>query len=143
MKILITSDIHGNIKNLKYLKSKYYGYHHLDAGDSVIDNNLLSSLNITSVRGNCDFNYQLPLYKIVEYGDLKILISHGHLYNVKNSLEEIIKWAIKEHANILIYGHTHQPLLEQYQNLTILNPGSLNEGSYAVYQNNKIILKKV
>lgn len=143
MKILITSDIHYNLKNLEKIKTIYPNYYHLDAGDSVLPNNKLNELEITSVRGNCDYNYQLPLIKIVEINDLKILLSHGHLLAVKKGLTKLIKVAMENKVNVVIYGHTHQPYLNKINNLTVINPGSLNEGNYAIFENNKFSLKEL
>src|SRR5690554_5715511 len=120
MKILITSDIHYNLINLTKLKQKYQNIYHLDAGDSVLKDEKLKKLNINSVRGNCDYNYQLPLIKIVELDNLKILITHGHLLNVKNGLTNLVNEAIKMKVNVVIFGHTHIPFLKTIKKITLI-----------------------
>ena len=53
MKILITSDIHGNYEALMAVKNKHQDCeYHLDAGDSKIPEHTLNNDNIISVAGN-------------------------------------------------------------------------------------------
>ena len=40
--------------------------------------------------------------------------------------EELKEQAVLKHTDIVMYGHTHCPCLEQTPELTILNPGSLS-----------------
>ncbi|MCD6275547.1 MAG: metallophosphoesterase family protein [Thermoplasmata archaeon] len=54
------------------------------------------------------------------------------------------------HADYLLFGHTHYPLIGQYESLMYLNPGSVGQprdgdprASYAIYENGKLELKRV
>lgn len=143
MKILITSDIHFHLENVKILKERYNDYYHLDAGDSTFSDKLLNDLKISSVRGNCDYSHNLPLFKIMELDNKRILITHGHLQAVKNGLSLLIKEAVKRNVDVVIYGHTHLAMMGKVDKLTILNPGSLRDGKYALYENGKFILKEL
>lgn len=143
MKLLITSDIHRNLTNLNVVKAKYPNHYHLDAGDAVLDEDLLSKFKVSSVRGNCDYNYHLPLFKVEIVNDLKILVTHGHLLAVKHGVSELIMEANRREVNVVIFGHTHIPYLNIINNVTFINPGSLNEGKYAVYEKGEFILREL
>ena len=68
-----------------------------------------------------------------------LFITHGHRYGVKSGLGALIAQAVKEDADAVIFGHTHEPLdmtlLPEHTNerfgiclhkpLHVFNPGSL------------------
>ena len=62
----------------------------------------------------------------LELGNHRILLTHGHYYNVSLGVEGLREEAIERGCDIAMYGHTHRPYLEQGGKVTILNPGSLS-----------------
>ena len=81
---------------------------------------------LESVRGNNDFDYEKPSEMIVGIGNHKIFMTHGHLYGVDYSTEDLIASARKQGCDVALYGHTHRPVLKTYKDGFILaNPGSL------------------
>ncbi|MFN4227723.1 MAG: phosphodiesterase [Candidatus Ratteibacteria bacterium] len=92
--------------------------------------NIFNDLNISLLisKGNCDSEVDqtflnIPLsnpFLLYQFNDLRILVSHGHIFKKEEWFELGKKWKI----NILISGHTHIPLLEKKENIIILNPGS-------------------
>lgn len=54
----------------------------------------------------------------------KLLITHGHLHNVKLNLDELIIHAKEIGVDAAIYGHTHCALNEVIDNILFFNPGS-------------------
>lgn len=84
-------------------------------------------VNITGgVRGNCD-SHNYPERLIIDIFSYRILLVHGHQYNVKNGLNSL-KFATKEtEADIVIFGHTHVALSETDCDKDVLyfNPGSV------------------
>ena len=44
-------------------------------------------------------------------------------------------------CNIVLYGHTHQQLVDEYDGVTFINPGALKEGNYALINENEVIFK--
>lgn len=141
MKILITSDIHRDLKGLNRVlqKVKEYDYH-LDAGDSNLTVEYLNKKNILSVKGNTDFFIKLPIHRIVNINNKKILIVHGHTLNVKLYLNNLYSYAKRLNVDICIYGHTHKQLLEEKDGITFLNPGSVLDGRYVVIEDEEIKL---
>lgn len=84
------------------------------------------------VRGNCDWGSTLPPEGTAEFAGKRIFYTHGYTYNVKYGNYEAVSAARRNRADVLLFGHTHQPLTEYRDGLYIMNPGSLN-GSFGTY----------
>ena len=56
--------------------------------------------------------------------------------DVKRSLNSIKEMAKKLKANLVIFGHTHKPYIEYYEDEILFNPGATEDGRYGL-----IILK--
>jgi len=144
MRILVTSDIHGDEQTLHKLRKKERYDLHLDSGDSNIHPQNLQSMQIISVKGNTDFFSNLPLIRVIENELGKILIVHGHIQGVKSGLKYLYELGQAQRANIVIYGHTHYQMLEHQDGIYYLNPGSLRfDNKYAIITKEKIELKEL
>ena len=120
MEIIVTSDIHGKKAIVNELLYNYDADMYLDCGDSELTDYDLQ--NFLSVRGNCDYEW-FPSYRIIKVDEyLSIFITHGHLL----SLDEMITKAVENKCKIIIHGHTHKKRNDKYQDLFILNPGSIS-----------------
>lgn len=84
------------------------------------------------VRGNCDWGSALPAEGIAQLEGKRIFYTHGYTYNVKFGLYEAVSAARAKKADVLLFGHTHNPMTEYRDGLYIMNPGSLN-GSSGTY----------
>ena len=62
----------------------------------------------------------------------RFFFTHGHLYDAKLGLYRLVCAARERKADLLLFGHTHQPLTDYDDGLYILNPGSLS-GSGGTY----------
>ena len=140
MEILITSDIHSNTKNLDKLKQIYPNIKtHLNAGDSELSLNYLKERDIISVLGNTDYDNNLEKYKILFINNKKILLIHGHEFNVKQSLINLSYFAKSLEVDIVIFGHTHIPFNKIINNILYINPGSLGfDNTYVILKENKV-----
>ena len=87
-----------------------------------------------AVRGNCDssaifgggFVKSLDSINILGH---RIVFTHGHLYGVKYGLDGVKRLAADIGADIVLFGHTHEPL-EKYipaekGGFYLFNPGSV------------------
>jgi putative phosphoesterase len=75
---------------------------------------------LIAVRGNCDFCCDVKDELFFEIEKLKILLTHGDKYSVKNNLK-LLKYRAEElKADIVIYGHTHINELMKLTELHIL-----------------------
>lgn len=103
---------------------------------------------IIAVRGNCDsevdemlldFPIMAP-YSIILYNNRRLFLTHGHLYN-ETKLPKLSK------GDVFLYGHTHIPKAEKYEEIYIINPGSVtlpkenNPNTFGVLANNLFKIK--
>lgn len=139
MRILVTSDTHGDSASLRRAvlsQPKADIVIHLgDGGDDV--ERVRSSFperTFLQVRGNCDWGSALPQTGEFEAGGKKIFYTHGHMYGVKSGDYTIISEARSRGADILLFGHTHQPREGYEDGLYIMNPGRLSgwEPTYGI-----------
>ncbi|HHT51194.1 MAG TPA: metallophosphoesterase [Eubacteriaceae bacterium] len=144
MRIGIVSDTHGNIPILNRVVEQMGEidlYIHL--GDFVTDGkNVFSQLKAKNiiVKGNCDLLEETDEEIIVEINNKKFLITHGHKYNIKYGYNNIYYRALEEETDVVLFGHTHMPLLLWYKEILFFNPGSTaypkggNEASYGIIE---------
>lgn len=127
--ILVVSDTHGDISNiLKYIKEtdiKFDLILHL--GDYAEDSESLEhALKIPTekVAGNGDFMSGFADEKLLCINKFKILMTHGHKYNIRFDINNLIYRAEELKLDILLFGHTHKPLNREIDGFKIFNPGS-------------------
>ena len=121
MKILVTSDIHRKKEIIDKILYNYEGDLFLDCGDSELSNYELK--NFETVKGNCDFENFMQ-YRIVKIDDyLRIFITHGHLY----SINKMIDIAKENNCLIILHGHTHIKKHDIFDNIHVINPGSISK----------------
>lgn len=127
MKIGVVSDTHRMNrfidKTIPYLKECDLIVH---AGDNFVDSKYIhkiTNVGVMAVRGNCDFeNVEDELEFEVE--NKKFFICHGDRYGVKYGLYDLGKKAESINADIVIFGHTHTPVVIEKNNIIYINPGS-------------------
>lgn len=129
MKIVILSDTHGNLNGfLNVINSNEDADLFLHLGDGAQEyfkvKEIYKNIPICIVKGNCD-NYNLPQHKTFNFDGILLYACHGDMFNVKESLDEYIKFAKYSNFNIITYGHTHKRFIQNEKNLCIINPGSL------------------
>ena len=127
MKVLIVSDSHGLVNELEELKKKHQeevGLF-LHCGDSELAANEAAIQGYKSVRGNCDYEEKYLNELVEEAADAKILLTHGHLYGVKSSVNNLLYRAKELGADIACFGHSHYLGMELIDGILFINPGSL------------------
>jgi putative phosphoesterase len=141
LKLLITSDIHGNIERLDGVAKKHKDVdYHINAGDLCLDSHIYERYHMITVKGNNDFFSKEPYERILDLKGLKILLTHGHKEHVKFGLDRLMIKAQYHEVDMVIFGHTHQKYLNQDSQITILNPGALGDyhKSYAIYDEGQV-----
>ena len=138
MKILIVSDTHR--KNENYMKvlqktGSLVLVFHLGVLD-VIEYTIQEAAGcpVEMVAGNNDFFSNLPSEKTLQIGKYCVMITHGHHYYINMGNEMLKKEAIVQGADIVMYGHTHRPVIDISPQIIAINPGSL---SYPRQENRK------
>jgi len=82
--------------------------------------------DVYGVRGNCDSSTLYPTEQLLEIMGKKIFLTHGHLYGVKSNLSNIYYRAKELNANIVLFGHTHENLIKEEDDIVFMNPGSIS-----------------
>ncbi len=130
MRILIVSDTHRNNKNFFSVLEKGGPYdlivHCGDAEGSEYALSQAGGCETLIVMGNNDFFSSLPKEIETQIGKYKVLITHGHNYYVSMNREIIKQEALQRGFDIVMFGHTHKPVVDIDKNITVLNPGSLS-----------------
>lgn len=130
MKILIVSDTHGRDGTLKYLLEQVKPIDMLvHCGDVEGSEDYIRSLAacpVHMVAGNNDFFCDLPKEEEFLIGKYRVLLTHGHYYYITMGTQMIKEDAKARGFDIVMFGHTHRPYLEQEKGITVLNPGSLS-----------------
>ena len=169
MKLLIASDIHGDLDSANAVFSAYERegcdkilllgdllYHgpRNDLPATYAPKAVIELLNankdeIITVRGNCDtevdqmvLNFPiLADYAYLSLDGLSVFATHGHHHNMQTPP------ALKC-GEILLHGHTHVLKCEEFGNGNFyLNPGSIalpkeeNPRTYMVYENKRFTVK--
>jgi len=80
------------------------------------------------VCGNCDFAPSAPEKAVVELGAVKAFLTHGHLYNVRWSVDSLVYAAQEAGAKLALFGHTHEPMNVEIGGVQVLNPGTAGKG---------------
>ena len=129
MKIGIISDTHGDRLKMKKALIRLKGTDCLlHAGDLYRDVLWMQGRyhgSVTGVTGNSDPADSGPVLQMFEADNLKIMLSHGHIYHVQRSLTHLYYRALEKKANVVVFGHTHMPLIFN-EGLLMINPGSLS-----------------
>lgn len=110
----------------------------IHCGD-ICDNDVLKQLQaikkVVAVQGNMDdlmLKKKLPLKEKLELEGVKIGIYHGHGMT-RDALANATAQFTNDPVDILLFGHSHKPLLEKKGNITYFNPGSPNDVVRAPY----------
>lgn len=80
---------------------------------------------VRMVAGNNDFFSELPREQEFELGRYRVWLTHGHSFYVSMGNETICKEAAARDVDIVMYGHSHKPVIDITDNMIAVNPGSL------------------
>ncbi|MFN7251608.1 MAG: metallophosphoesterase family protein [Anaerobacillus sp.] len=143
MKALIISDSHGLQKEL----FEVFQRHTQDVdviihcGDSELaKDNFMSFDKLLIVKGNCDYEPGFKNEIMTNVLGQNIFIVHGHLHDVKFSAVKLSYCAEELDANLVCFGHTHEAVAFQENNILYINPGSFRlprkrpERTYAIVE---------
>ncbi|HHV37970.1 MAG TPA: metallophosphoesterase [Tepidimicrobium sp.] len=129
MRAFVVSDTHGYIDGfLNETKHMARPDLIIHLGDYVEDGVRIekeTGIETRIVRGNGDFfekNYNED--EIFKLEDKTLFITHGHKHRVRYGIDNLFYRAKEIGADIVLFGHTHVPLLIEESNMMIMNPGS-------------------
>lgn len=78
---------------------------------------------VRAVHGNCDPYIGFETHEVIKIDDVKLGLTHGVVYP-KGDTQQLYYLAKELDVDILVSGHTHQPLIRQENDVLLLNPGS-------------------
>ena len=129
MRILIVSDTHRQNDNyfrvLERVEDIDMVIHCGDAEGSEYVIEEAAGCPLTVVMGNNDFFSDLPREKEFYLGRYKVWLTHGHNYYVYMDNATIKKEARGRGVDIVMYGHTHRPVVDIDEDIIAVNPGSM------------------
>ena len=139
MKVLVFSDSHGAAESVREMLRReedcsvvFFLGDGIDEAERLRDT--YKDKKFILVRGNNDWYSQVDTeaYKYIE--GVTLMACHGHKFNVRFSLRELLSSAQSVRANVALYGHTHKSGLynDPVTGICAVNPGALCEGKYAV-----------
>ena len=128
MRIGIISDTHGKLPNEVYdvFEQVDHILHGGDVGTVELLDELEALAPVTAVYGNTDgFEIRDRCDQVakLELDGLYVTVTHGDQFGVPNPAALHLAFP---QADIIVYGHTHRPLLELVdKTVTVINPGSV------------------
>ncbi|MBA2174742.1 metallophosphoesterase [Halobacillus locisalis] len=136
MKIVVLSDTHmpKKAKHLpdRLLKELPDADHIIHAGDwqtlEVYDH-LKTFAPVHGVYGNVDgeeIESQFPYKQILEFEGRRIGLIHGH-GEKKTTEKRVIEAFEDEELDLIIFGHSHLPLVRYVNKMMLFNPGSVTD----------------
>lgn len=135
MKIIVMADTHMPKKSVKFPNRLCQELEHAEliihAGDwqtLEVYEELKKYGEVHGVYGNVDDEeiiQQLPKKKVINVAGWKIGIVHGH--GAKKTTEKRAMEAFEEELDMIIFGHSHLPLLRYIGKTMLFNPGSATD----------------
>lgn len=123
--IIVMSDSHGLVHEIAEICNRHEADYIFHCGDSELSREEKVLQNITTVEGNCDQFDQFKQDEIVVVEGVRFLITHGHLYNVKQQLSTLSYRASELEADVVCFGHSHVVHADQDTEHVYINPGSI------------------
>lgn len=134
MKLLVLSDSHRNTSYMLQAIEAEKPDYVIHLGDHTKDADAIRVsapyLPLISIRGNCDFDPAVPEKTLQEWDGVRILMTHGHIYNVKSGMLRLSLAAREAQADVVLFGHTHITHCAKEGTCWFLNPGSCR-GAYS------------
>lgn len=149
MKILAISDTHGCFerfyKACKWEKPDVVLFSGDCSSDALEMELIFPEIKFFIVRGNCDYDdYKTDDEMTIELEGIRIFLTHGHIYGVKRDYSRIEEKGYEVKADIVVFGHTHNPDYvdtfsrrkgnENDKVITLFNPGAILNNSYGVIE---------
>ncbi|WP_106060916.1 metallophosphoesterase [Clostridium vincentii] len=130
MLIAVISDTHNMKRYIElgrnYIKEADVLIHLGDNSEDIKELTRDFTGDVYGVSGNCDYSNAYPMEQVLNIMGKKIFLTHGHIYGVKENLNNIYYRANELNADIVLFGHTHENLLKREGEIVFMNPGSIS-----------------
>lgn len=130
--ILLCSDIHGKKERFERVFRKEKEESGISAvmlaGDLEIPKKDIQTITgdtpVYAVRGNCDRGREWPEISFFNLYGHRFMLAHGHRFGRAN-VSAMQKEAVKNRADIVVFGHIHRQVEIYEGNLLFVNPGAI------------------
>lgn len=131
MRVLVTGDTHGHALPPELLQAAAVAALVLHTGD-VLEPEALTALGgparVRAVAGNCDpVTLGLPERLLLTVAGRRIGLTHGHLGAGRTTPARALGAFRPGEAEVVVFGHSHQALVEWRDGVLLVNPGSATE----------------
>ena len=130
MRVLVVSDSHGSNVNLNRALDEAGEIDHLlHLGDLEGSEHFIEafvSCPYTLISGNNDYFSDIDREQELTLMGHRIFMTHGNRYGVYYNAEGVKEEGLRRGADIILFGHTHCPYIEQEEGLLVMNPGSIS-----------------
>lgn len=133
MRILVISDSHGSYRDWikvieKERKTGFQAFIFLGDGE---DDYMIAMRNVVGtdtyrIRGNNDYNRSIPYTSVVDIGQHRFFLCHGHTFDVDHGLERLENAAAQNGCHAALFGHTHCRHYSFSNGIHLFNPGSIS-----------------
>ena len=134
MRIGLISDTHGKLRNEVFpaLEGVDRILHAGDIGPFDLVVELEAIAPVTAVYGNTDLfevRERVPEVARLEVAGRRIVVIHGH--QLGSPKPDELRRALPD-AHIIVYGHTHRPLVDPGDGQLVVNPGSAGAARFGL-----------
>ena len=77
------------------------------------------------IRGNNDYDSNMPETALLDYGDHRFFMCHGHRHNLHGDYRTLITAGRTAGADVVLFGHSHVPFQKTVNGTLLVNPGSV------------------
>lgn len=127
LRLGILSDTHGLLRPELFtaLEGVEHILHAGDVGSPEILLALEALAPVTAVYGNTDgfgLRHRVPEVQRLTLAGWRIVVTHGHQFG-RTPTPAVLAEAFPD-ADLVVFGHTHQPLVAEHRGIRFVNPGS-------------------
>lgn len=130
MRVLVVSDSHGsNVYLNKAIEEAGNFDYFMHLGDLEGSEHFIEAFvecPTAIISGNNDYFTTIEHELEFELEGHHVFMTHGHRYNIYAGVDCLRKEGQRRGADIILFGHTHCPYIEQTEECLILNPGSIS-----------------
>lgn len=125
-----------------------------DVGALMVLDQLSRIAPVIAVFGNDDTaesQRELPYQQLIMVADQRLLLTHSHSPNPdeERASRRLDAWPAKlarcaamghrANARVVVYGHTHVPMVKEHDGVLLVNPGAIASGSHATRQSHRTV----
>ena len=130
MRVLVVSDTHGSNVHLNRAMEEVGDFDFfMHLGDLEGSEHFIETFvdcQFAIISGNNDYFTDIDREREFELEGHQIFMTHGNRYNIYDGVDCLREEGMKRNADIVLFGHTHCPYVEQEDGMVLLNPGSIS-----------------